>query len=60
MSEETVAGGELMRGPDGEYLTNEESGHYGPNWTDAVRQQFADFMSGFGFHVVHTPGAGDG
>jgi hypothetical protein len=58
MNEDAVVGGELMRRPKGEYLTNEMSGHYGVNWTDAVRQQFTDFMSRFGFSVVHTPWGG--
>lgn len=38
--------------------TNEWSGHFGMNWTDVVRQQFTDFMSGFGFDTVHTPWGG--
>jgi hypothetical protein len=57
--EGTVVGGQLSRVPGGEFLTNEWSGHFGGNWTDAVRQQFMDFMSGFGFDTNHTPwGAG--
>jgi hypothetical protein len=58
MNEETVVGGELMRGPNGEFLTNEESGHYGINWSEPVRQQLNAFMARFGFHLVHTPWAG--
>lgn len=57
-SEDTVVGGQLTRGPAGEFLTNEWSGHFGMNWTDAARQQFADFMSGFGFNATHTPWGG--
>jgi hypothetical protein len=59
MNEDTVVGGELIRGPDGEYLTNEESGHYGVSWTDSVRQQFGQFMASFGFTLQHTPWGGD-
>lgn len=58
MNEDTVVGGELTRGTDGEYLTNELSGHYGENWNDVVRQQFTEFMSSFDFDVVHTPWGG--
>lgn len=56
--EDTVVGGQLGRGTEGEFLTNEWSGHFGTNWTDAVRQQFQNFMSGFGFNAVHTPWGG--
>lgn len=54
-NENLVVGGELMRGSGGRYLTNELSGHYGPNWTPAVRQRFNEFMKRFGFAVEHTP-----
>ena len=58
-SEDTVVGGQLIRGPSGEFLTSEQSGHFGGNWTiGAVRQQFIDFMSSFGFNTVHTPWGG--
>jgi hypothetical protein len=43
--EGTVVDGQLIRSPGGEFLTNEWSGHFGMNWTDAVRQQFSDCMS---------------
>ncbi|MEV4227085.1 polymorphic toxin type 43 domain-containing protein [Streptomyces bobili] len=52
--ESTVVGGRLTRGPNGEFLTNEHSGHYGTNWTDAVRSQFTAFMEGHGFTVRHS------
>jgi hypothetical protein len=52
--ENTVVGGMLSRGPDGEFFTNEMSGHYGSNWTDPVRQQFVDFMRGYGFDIEHA------
>jgi RHS repeat-associated protein len=54
MNEDTVVGGEIARGPNGEFLTNELSGHYGVNWTNATRMQFTDFMARFGFLVVHA------
>jgi hypothetical protein len=60
MNEDTGVGGELIRGPGGEYLTNEVSGHYGVNWTDAVRQQFAEFISRFGSTCSTRLGVGDG
>lgn len=56
--EDVVAGGRLIgRGPNGEFLTNEWSGHYGQNWNDVVRQQFSNFMSSFNFDLIHTPWA---
>ena len=55
-SEDTVVGGQLIRGPSGEFLTNEWSGHFGENCE--VRQQFMDFMAGFGFDTVQTPWGG--
>jgi hypothetical protein len=56
--EETVVGGRLIRGPEGGFLTAEWSGHFGENWNDPVRQQFANFMSSFGFDATHTPWGG--
>lgn len=56
--EDTVVGGQLSRGQGGEFLTNEWSGHFGVNWTDAVRLQFSEFMSSFGFDAIHTPWGG--
>ena len=52
--ENTVVGGMLSRGPNGEFFTDEMSGHYGINWTDEVRQQFVDFMRSYGFDIQHT------
>ncbi|MEV8322833.1 polymorphic toxin type 43 domain-containing protein [Kitasatospora sp. NPDC056731] len=56
--ESTVVGGRLSRGPNGEFLTNEWSGHYGHQWTPAIREQFSQFMQGYGLNVVHTPWGG--
>lgn len=48
-----VVGGMLRRGPGGEFITDEMSGHFYQNWTPAIRSQFVDFMEGFGLNVVH-------
>jgi len=40
-----VVGGTFNRGLNGEVITTEQSGHYGPNWTDATRQQFQSWLS---------------
>ena len=40
-----VVGGTLQRGANGEFITTENSGHYGQNWTDANRQQFQTWLS---------------
>jgi hypothetical protein len=39
-----VVGGQFSRGPNGEIITNELSGHFGENWTPAIREQFRTFM----------------
>jgi hypothetical protein len=57
-SERTVVGGRLTRGSNGEFLTDEWSGHYGHQWTDKTRAQFQEFMNGHGFDVQHTPWGG--
>ncbi|MCO6007030.1 polymorphic toxin type 43 domain-containing protein [Actinoallomurus purpureus] len=54
----SVVGGELVRGPDGTFLTDERSGHYGQQWNDDTRQSFEHFMSDYGFAVDHFPGWG--
>lgn len=43
--EKVVVGGTFTRGPNGEFLTTENSGHYGQNWTDPVRAQFQTWLS---------------
>ena len=52
----SVVGGTLQRGPNGEFFTTENSGHYGTNWTDAVRAQFQQWLSQrLGLPVDHQP-----
>ncbi|WP_256258566.1 polymorphic toxin type 43 domain-containing protein [Saccharopolyspora antimicrobica] len=53
-----VVGGRLSRGPNGEFLTNEWSGHYGHQWTPEIRQKFIEFMGEHGLEVAHTPWGG--
>lgn len=48
-----VVGGMLRRGPGGEFITDEMSGHFYQNWTPEIRSQFTDFMQRFGLDVVH-------
>lgn len=43
-AERTVVGGRLRRGPSGGFETSEWSGHYGDQWTPAIRAQYKDFM----------------
>lgn len=38
-------GGTLQRGPMGEFLTTESSGHYGGNWNYQTRAQFQQWLS---------------
>lgn len=40
----TLVGGTLQRGKNGEFITNEFSGHYGQNWTPEVRAQYREFL----------------
>jgi putative RNase toxin 43 of polymorphic toxin system len=51
-----VVGGMLTRGPGGEMITNEWSGHFWQNWSPAVRAQFNEFMQSRGFNHIHTLG----
>lgn len=39
-----VVAGMFTRGPNGEILTNEFSGHFGTRWTTQNRQQFVEFL----------------
>lgn len=49
-----VLGGMLQRGPQGEFLTNEQSGHYGQNWTNFYRHFFPRWLSEMtGLAVLH-------
>ncbi|CAI1728408.1 hemagglutinin repeat-containing protein [Serratia fonticola] len=50
-----IVGGTLMRKADGTFITTENSGHFGSNWNDAIRQQFQTWLSGrTGMSVQHT------
>ncbi|MBB4864037.1 filamentous hemagglutinin [Pseudomonas nitritireducens] len=51
-----VVGGMFRRGPNGEFITNEFSGHYWQNWTPETRSAFEKAMSGYGVKVEHRPG----
>jgi hypothetical protein len=41
-----LVGGTFQRGPNGEFFTTENSGHYGHNWNNEVRFQFQQWLSG--------------
>ncbi|WUJ19748.1 polymorphic toxin type 43 domain-containing protein [Streptomyces sp. NBC_00390] len=45
--EMTVLGGTIFR-DNGRLVFTENSGHYGHRWTDAMRNQFKDFLKGYG------------
>ncbi|ATG19706.1 hypothetical protein CO705_07440 [Ralstonia pickettii] len=50
----SLVGGTFQRGPNGEFFTTENSGHYGANWNGAVRAQFSQWLSDrLGLPVVH-------
>jgi hypothetical protein len=52
----TIVGGTFQRGANGQIFTTENSGHYGPNWTPQIRQQFQDWLTGrTGVIVNHQP-----
>ena len=42
--ESEVVGGTIQRGPNGEFFTNENSGHYGQNWTLEIRIEFQKWL----------------
>jgi filamentous hemagglutinin len=51
-----VLGGTFQRGPKGEFLTTENSGHYGQNWTNQNREQFQQWLSNrVDLPVYHGP-----
>lgn len=52
----SVVGGMFKRGPNGEFITNEFSGHYWQNWSPETRSAFEKAMSGYGVKVEHRPG----
>ena len=43
-NEEVVVGGHFKRGENGEIMLNENSGHYGRQWTTEVRKQIKEFL----------------
>ena len=51
---ETTVGGTIWR-ENGGLMTDEWSGHYGQNWTPAIRQEFQNFMQQHGVNITHTP-----
>lgn len=54
-NEAQVLGGTFSRGPGGQILTTEFSGHYGTRWTPELANQFVTFLEGqTGQTVVHT------
>lgn len=55
-NESSVVGGMFSRGPNGEIITNESSGHFWQNWTPETRQQFLNFMESHGLQVMHSEG----
>ena len=53
----TVVGGMFARGPGGEILINEFSGHYWQHWTPKVRHQLTQFLERMtGQRVILNPG----
>ncbi|HCL4400944.1 TPA: hypothetical protein N2D31_006345, partial [Pseudomonas aeruginosa] len=52
----TVVGGKFWRGPNGEFFTNEYSGHYWRNWSEENRKVFVDVMNKYGVKVEHRRG----
>lgn len=51
-----VVGGILQRDRNGNFYTNEASGHYWQNWTPAVRQDFVNTMKSYGITIKHSEG----
>jgi hypothetical protein len=43
--DEVIIAGELSRGPNGEVILNNRSGHYWRNWTPAKEQQMQKYLS---------------
>ncbi|MFJ9847315.1 polymorphic toxin-type HINT domain-containing protein [Kitasatospora sp. NPDC101155] len=50
----TVLGGTIYR-DNGRLVFTENSGHYGHRWTDATRQQFQEFLNGYGIQYDYRP-----
>ena len=51
--DQRIVGGRLSR-QDGALVTDEFSGHYGPNWTPPIREKFVQFMKEHGVEVKHN------
>ncbi|MCO7036856.1 DUF637 domain-containing protein [Pseudomonas carnis] len=51
-----LVGGMFRRGPNGEVITNEFSGHYWKNWTPEVRAKFEQALKQYDLNVKHHPG----
>lgn len=51
-----LVGGMFRRGPNGEVITNEFSGHYWKNWTPEVRAKFERTLKQYDLNVKHHPG----
>ncbi|MFE9880711.1 polymorphic toxin type 43 domain-containing protein [Streptomyces sp. NPDC005784] len=49
-----IVGGRISRSSNGEFITDEWSGHYGHQWTPGIRTQFANFMHENGLDAIHT------
>lgn len=49
-ADSTTVGG-MIRRQGGQLVTNENSGHYGENWTDAIRDLFVRFMADHGVDI---------
>ena len=48
-----IVGGMFSRGTNGEIITNENSGHFGANWTPELRTRFQNVMDSYGINVHH-------
>jgi hypothetical protein len=49
-----TVGGFFSRGKNGEIITNENSGHYGTNWTPEIRNNFTNWLGErTGLPVIH-------
>jgi RHS repeat-associated protein len=48
---ESVVGGIVSRGANGELDWNEQSGHFWQNWTPGIRNQFIESLRGYGVNI---------
>ncbi len=51
-----LVGGMFRRGPNGEVITNEFSGHYWKNWTPEIREKFEKALKEHNLDVKHNSG----